>query len=226
MIENKVEKLDMKKCEFEDWIDDYLLNRLDEKKKEKFEEHYFNCLHCFERMEERNELISVVKNKGSMIFQEEHARKKAEVPFWFENVVSFLTPKQWAMAGVSAVLVLLAIFFIIPNLKTTTPQFIMNDDTVRGEPIILLSPLKDIKIVPSKFRWMKLGKDVEYRIYIYDSELLWTSTTKDNAISLPEEVKQQMKAGEKYSWQVKAFSQEGSLIAVSSQAEFRIFGKN
>lgn len=52
----------MKKCQFEDFIDDYLLNRLFDGKGKKFEEHYFNCPYCFEKMLERQELISIVKN--------------------------------------------------------------------------------------------------------------------------------------------------------------------
>jgi len=52
----------MKKCKFEDFIDDYLLNRLFDDKEKKLEQHYFNCPCCFGKMVERQELISVVKN--------------------------------------------------------------------------------------------------------------------------------------------------------------------
>jgi len=52
----------MNKCKFEDFIDDYLLNRLVDDKEKKLEQHYFNCPCCFEKMVERQELISVVKN--------------------------------------------------------------------------------------------------------------------------------------------------------------------
>ena len=52
----------MNKCKFEDFIDDYLLNRLVDDKENKFEEHYFHCPYCFGKMVERQDLISVVKN--------------------------------------------------------------------------------------------------------------------------------------------------------------------
>ncbi len=61
----------MRKCKFEDLIDNYLLNRLDGDKKKNFEEHYFNCPCCFETMVERDELISIIKLKGDMIFQDQ-----------------------------------------------------------------------------------------------------------------------------------------------------------
>ncbi len=52
----------MKNCEFEDFIDDYLLSRLVEDTEKNFEEHYFNCPCCFGKMVERQELISIVRN--------------------------------------------------------------------------------------------------------------------------------------------------------------------
>ncbi|MEA3420175.1 MAG: hypothetical protein U9Q97_00675, partial [Acidobacteriota bacterium] len=66
------------------------------------------------------------------------------------------------------------------------------------------------------------GKDIEYKVFIYNHTLLWNTTTKNNYVSLPEDIKELMVAGEKYSWQVKAFSPEGTLIAVSSRVQFMI----
>ena len=60
----------MKKCNFENLIDDYLFERLDENQKEKFEEHYFNCLQCFEKMKQTDEMITVIKANGSEIFHD------------------------------------------------------------------------------------------------------------------------------------------------------------
>jgi len=51
---------------------------------------------------------------------------------------------------------------------------------------------------------------------------LWTTTTKDNFIVLPEKVRKRMTLGEKYSWEVKAFSPEGTLIAISGKVHFKI----
>jgi len=48
----------MKKCMFEDFIDDYLLNRLVKNKENKFEEHYFNCPFCFAQLARSQEEIN------------------------------------------------------------------------------------------------------------------------------------------------------------------------
>lgn len=216
----------MSKCKYENLIDDYLMNKLSEPEREKFEEHYFNCSRCFEKMVERDELISVIKTKGYEIFQDEYLAEETKSVPWYDSVISFLAPKQWALAAATVALLLVVILNVIPKLKTTSPQFFINEDVVRGESITLISPLIDIKTVPAQFRWKSLGEDVEYKIYIYNEELLWSGTSKESLVTLPEEVKKQMTAGEKYSWQVKAFSPEGALIAVSSKVQFTIIPSN
>jgi len=214
----------MRICKFEYLIDDYLLSRLSEDKRAEFEEHYFNCPLCFEKTVQRDELISVVKTQGSSIFQDILVPKEAKRPSVFETIYAFLTPREWATAAVSAALLLIVVFGVLPNIKATSPDFYINEDRVRGPSITLISPvIEDMKAIPSQFRWRGLlGEDVEYKIYLYNHDLLWSSTTKENFIILPEEVKKLMISGEKYSWQVKAFSPEGALISVSSKVHFYI----
>lgn len=81
-----------------------------------------------------------------------------------------------------------------------------------------------METVHSKFEWIKLKRqDVEYKIYIYNNgDMLWSDSTKENFIILPEKTKKLLTAGEKYSWQVKAFSPEGTLISVSGKVQFKI----
>lgn len=211
----------MKKCKLENQIDDYLFNRLDETQKEKFEEHYFNCPQCFEKMEQTDEMIAVIKTNASEIFRDVYAPQKTR-RLRLESVLAFLTPRQWTMAAVSAALILVVAIGVIPNLKTTSPEFFINDDLVRGSSIALISPVIDnLDQVPSEFRWQSLEINTEYKLFIYDQEeLLWTTTTKDNFVTLSENTKSLMAPSKKYCWQVKAFSPGGTLIAVSSRVQF------
>lgn len=216
-------KSSMRECKYEEFIDDYLLNRLPADKRDKLEEHYFNCYSCFKKIAERDELISVVKSKGHMIFQDEYQFEEAKRTAWFEKIVSFLTPKQWALAAVSAAVLLIVIISIAPNFKTPAPQFYINDDSVRGEKIDLISPVMDINAVPSQFKWAKSDRDFEYIINLYNNgDILWTTKTKENFVVIPEEVKKLMTSCGKYSWQVRAFSEKGTLVAVSSKVQFKI----
>jgi len=220
----------MRKCKSEVLIDSYLLNRLDEDNKKKFEEHYFNCSYCFEKMVERNELISVIKNKGDAIFQDEYMVEEKKRVTWFDKTVSLLTPKQWAVIAVSACLLLFIsslIFYIIPNLRVTSHKFFISfDPDVRVKQIkIKLIPPVDLETVPSKITWSRVekpGKDVEYRVYIYDNgEELWQDTTRRNFVILPEEIKKRMIKGTRYSCEVKAFSPDRALTS-SGEIQFKI----
>lgn len=213
----------MKKCQYTDMIDDYLLNRLEGAAKEQFEEHYFNCSSCFQTMEERDALVSTIKARGAWIFKEEPAAERRDwVPAWKRALASF-TPRQWATVGLAAAIVLFAVFGILPRFQGQTPQFVLSDnEVVRGESLTLISPVIDVGSVPGYFEWRKLGEDVEYKIFVYNSSLLWTQATRDTRIAVPDQVKQQMVAGKKYSWQVKAFSPKGTLIAVSSRVQFQV----
>ncbi|HZX10945.1 MAG TPA: zf-HC2 domain-containing protein [Acidobacteriota bacterium] len=204
----------MKKCRHEDLIDDYLFNRLSTEKKEEFEEHFFNCPRCFEQIKEKNELISVIKDKGDSIFKdmriEEESKNRTR-----NKIFGFLSPKPLISAALTAALVLIIIFGIIPNITNETPEFMMSDDAIRGSSITLIS-----EAIPSEFRWEDLGNNIEYKVFIYNDELLWEKSTQNNTISLPEEIKTKMIPGKSYSWQVKAFSPEGTLISSSSKVQF------
>ncbi len=213
----------MRNCKFEEIIDKYLFSRLTEDEKNTFEEHYFNCPSCFEKMVERDELVAAIKYKGQEIFKDEYVAEAAKGETWWEKVTSFLTPRQWTTVAVSAALIAVITFGVLPMLKPTSPQFYINDEAVRGSKITLISPVWESETVPSKFEWKKMGEDVDYKIYIYDNgNVVWDDTTKENFILLPEKIKKTFLSGEKYSWQVKAFSPEGSLISVSSRVQFKI----
>ncbi len=213
----------MSKCPHKDRIDDYLFNRLPAAEREEFEEHYFNCAACFESMRERDEMISVIKARGAEIFAEEPAAARDRAPAWYQHVLSLLTARQWAVAAVSAAVLLIALFGVLPSLKHGTPQFYLTEgNTVRGGSIQLISPLSDVGSVPSFFEWKSLGGDLEYEFYLSSRDLIWKGSTKESRISLPDEVKRLLVAGENYSWQVKAFSSRGALVAVSEKVRFSI----
>ncbi|MBP6059602.1 MAG: zf-HC2 domain-containing protein, partial [Candidatus Saccharicenans sp.] len=57
----------MRKCKFEGMIDGYLLNKLSERDKELFEEHYFNCPACFEELQARSLIINTIKNHPEVL---------------------------------------------------------------------------------------------------------------------------------------------------------------
>lgn len=215
----------MSKCKFEDLIDGYLLNKLSEGDKEAFEEHYFNCSSCFEKLQERDVIIRTIKNNPALLEEKEEVRSSVLAGLRRE-LASFLTVRQLAFAGVTALLVMIIVFAVLPRGQAPAPNFFLTDEeTVRGSSITLISPVIDMSQIPSSFEWKKLGENIEYQIAIFNGQLLWKATTRENRITLPDEVKAKMIPGEKYSWQVKAFGPDGTLIAVSSRVQFKISAK-
>jgi len=213
----------MKKCQFESQIDDYLLDRLEVGDKDAFEEHYFNCQHCFELMEQHNDLISAVKGRGAWIFKPQPAAEKRSLVPTFDRVFSYFTPRQWATVAAAAAVLLVAVFGVLPRFKGPSPQFVLSEsEVVRGGSLTLMSPIIDVKAAPAFFEWKLLGQDVEYKISLYNGGLIWTAVTGENRIDVPDDIRQKMVLGEKFAWQVKAFSSRGTLIAVSSRVEFKI----
>ena len=212
----------MKTCRYEDWIDRYLLGRLGEKETAEFEEHYFNCPPCFAKLSERDEVLSVLKSDRTVFAAEERPAIETRKAAWYERAVRLLTPRQWALAGAAAAL-LVAVLTFSPLLRNGSPEFVLDgDETVRGSSLTLISPVKDLGSVPAYFEWRPLGDDVWYQISVYNGTLLWKTTTPHSRLALPDDVKALMTAGETYSWQVKAFSFKGTLIAVSSKVQFTI----
>ncbi|MDH7512639.1 MAG: zf-HC2 domain-containing protein [Clostridiales bacterium] len=213
----------MKKCQFEDQIDGYLMNKLEGEDRDIFEEHYFNCPKCFQKMQERDEIISAIKTRGVWIFKEESGpARKAFVPA-FERVTTFFTPRQWATVATAAALFFVIVFGVLPQFRSSAPRFVLSEkDVVRGKTLSLISPVIDVKAAPAFFEWTELGGDAEYKIYVSNHGLLWTAATKDTRIAVPDEIRRLMTAGENYSWQVRAFSSKGTLIAVSSKVQFQI----
>ncbi|MGB9764672.1 MAG: zf-HC2 domain-containing protein [Candidatus Saccharicenans sp.] len=213
----------MSKCKFENLIDGYLLNRLSERDKAAFEEHYFNCSSCFQKLQERDLVIRIIKNHPEVLAVKE---SEARVPWLValrKELAAWFSLRQLALAGITAVLALVIILTVIPRNQVKGPNFFLTDDeTVRGSAITLISPVIDMNQIPSSFEWKKLGENVEYQISIFNHELLWKASTKENRITLPPEIKAKMTPGEKYSWQVKAFAPDGTLIAVSSRVQFKI----
>jgi len=212
----------MRKCLFADQIDDYLLNRLEGEAREQYEEHYFNCPSCFRQMEERDALVSTIKSRGAWIFKERATGQREWVPAWKRALSSF-TPRQWATVGVAAAALLLVVFGVLPQFRDSSPRFVLvENDVARGTALTLMSPIIDVRAVPAFFEWKAVGQVAEYKISLYNGGLLWSATTKDSRIAIPEETRRQMLPGQRFAWQVRAFSSSGTLIAVSSKVQFQI----
>ena len=73
----------MKKCKYEHYIDEYLLDKLNPEDQVQFEEHYFICPHCFAKLDQQSEIVKILRDEGVLGATGEaceHARRPA--PWW------------------------------------------------------------------------------------------------------------------------------------------------
>jgi len=204
----------------DDRIDEYLLGRLSAEDIAAFEEHYFNCPACFEELKIRAEVLSVIQTKGRDLFPA--AAQPGRIRIRPKNPV--LKPVWWWTAAAGAAAVIVGILLLARPPQTPPVFTLSGDDTVRGQALGLISPRGDVALPPLYLEWAPLAEGTEYSVSLFDRERLWSETTRESRIRLPEEIRGRMLPGRTYSWQVKAFSPEGALTALSSRLPFKIAG--
>jgi anti-sigma factor RsiW len=53
-----------KQCHYDHLIDEYLLDKLKPEDQAAFEEHYFICPHCFAKLDQKSEIVQILKKEG------------------------------------------------------------------------------------------------------------------------------------------------------------------
>jgi predicted anti-sigma-YlaC factor YlaD len=212
----------MTACYDRDYIDEYLLNRLSEEDKAAFEEHYFNCSSCFRELKARAEVLSVIKSRGQELF----AVPGHSVPALARSRRLNFKPALWGAAAAAAAAVIVLVVLVTRPPQTPPTFTLSGDDIVRGQAIGLITPRGDVTSIPVFLEWSPLAEGTEYTVTLFDQQRLWSEKTAKCRIRLPEEVRKRMAVGQTYSWQVKAFSPQGALTAISSRLEFKIAGPN
>jgi hypothetical protein len=221
-MKKRLEGGNMRKCPFDDQIDGYLAGRMTETENARFEEHYFNCPSCFENVRMKSELLDVISRRGAWIFASD-VQAERRLSLW-EKVGASLTPRQWVAAAAAAAVILAVVIGIAPHFKPRSPELVFTgDETVRGESLTPISPLGDLGAAPAAFEWNTSTRAAEYQVTLLsDGETLWTETVHENRAALPEAVKTKLVPGGIYTWQVKAYAVQGTLLAASPKVQFRI----
>ncbi len=208
----------MNRCHFEDRIDAYLLDKLDETGRAEFEEHYFNCPSCFREMELRDRVIRVVKTRD--VFPR---RAEARLKPW-PGMLRFLDSpvRRWAAAGTAAVALLAIAFIVAPRGGPAPGSIALTDsETLRGGTVRAIEPRGTLAAAPVSLAWESLGKGVDYQVTVYDgASVVWTMAAPSSPAEIPAEVRARLLPGRDYAWQVKAFSSVGTLLAASGKISF------
>jgi|GEM_PF-4010806 len=114
----------MKKCEFEKQIDNYLLDRLSEKEKSAFEEHFFNCPICSKELIFREKILETIREKGREIFTD--IISQTHIPtkiYLFNKFTQFFRVRKWVFASLIIFLLIFGSATYYLYYKLTHPPF-------------------------------------------------------------------------------------------------------
>jgi hypothetical protein len=200
----------MTNCPNERQIDRYLLGRLSEDAARELEIHYFNCPSCFERIRDREVVIeSVARKRADLV-----APPAARPAFGFRF-------RPWAAAAAAAgLLVVIAAALVLRPWERGVPA--PGQDVVRGAALAAVSPAGDVSAAPETLAWNPGPPDLEYRVELGGPGLSWSAPASGTAIALPADVRAKLARGAVYTWQVKGYAPEGTLLAHSPKTTFRI----
>lgn len=204
----------MRSCSQKNQIDDYLLNRMDEPERARFEEHYFNCAACFGAVKERDLVVRAMKTSGMPAFAAEPARRRPGSGW-------ILRPRM-AAAGAAGLLLVLGILIGPGLFQKPNPWIPPTNDAVRGGTIIAIAPLGDAAAAPAALEWRPLGEGVEYVATLTGPGVEWSGRTQETRIALPEPIRGALRPGAEYLWQVKAFAPQGFFTGTSGARMFRV----
>lgn len=205
-------------CWEERQIDRYVLGRLSEAETREFEEHYFNCPACFERMHDREATIEAVIRKRADLLAPDSA-----APSLGGRIRAAFAHRPWAATAAAAGLVLLITAGLL--VRSRSPQAGPNaagDEIVRGAAIVALEPAGRLQAAPAALAWKPAAPGREYQAEISGPDLNWTGPATETGVALPEDVRAKLRPGVAYVWQVKAYAPDGTLMERSPKTAFTI----
>lgn len=209
-----MKSLDLNACPAEDRLDDYLLNRLKEADRAGFEEHFFNCDACFRAAVERDSLLRALRSKGGALFGPEAPPERRS----FLRTVGLWLP---AAAGTALLIVAALTFFQRP--RSESSAFVPpTDDTLRGGAVEIVAPLGILAAAPAVLEWKAGPVGWDYTVTLRGPGLDWSGRTEESKLAVPEDIRQSIRTGADYTWQVKAFAAGGALTANSAPVVFRV----
>jgi hypothetical protein len=206
----------MMKCRDERQMDRYILGRLSEGQTRDFEEHYFNCPACFEKLKEREATVAAVVRKRDELL----APGRVAPSLGGRIRAAFAFHPRAVAAAAGLVLVIAAGLLILGRGPQAGPA--AGGEIVRGTTIVVLAPSGALKAAPTELAWKPTAPGREYQAEISGPGLSWTSPATETGIVLPEDVRAKLRPGVAYIWQAKAYTPDGTLAERSPKTAFTI----
>ena len=226
----------MRNCPSERVIDRYILGRLPEEDTREFELHYFNCLDCYERLRDREDFVGDVIRKRAELLAPP-AAEAGKAPSGGAAIVAppahaappragrgWLGLPAWAAwAAVAATVLVLVVAGGVIWHPWGGSGAAAEDSVVRGQALAAVAPAGDVRTAPAELSWQPGAAGLEFRVELSGPGVRWTGSAGDGArVALPEDIRAKFERGAVYTWQVKGYAPEGTLLERSKKTTFRI----
>lgn len=140
---------------------------------------------------------------------------------WFNWLAPTPLPR-WAM-GLAAVLLVVAGGLQMRRLAGpgSGPD---SSELVRAAQLELKAPAGDVGVAPERFVWENKGNAGAYMVELgeIDGTLVWSGRTNESNLSVPPDIQKAILPRKTLVWRVKALRTDGSVIAESAPARFRL----
>ena len=190
-------------------VGSYELGVLTGTEKRRFEAHLLQCDHCFQELYRAESVASLVREER---LAPDEPKGGDRDPAETDKTARAVRPagrgfRFWAVAA-ATVVAAAAAFLVFRSLGPP-------DDTerLRGSEeaaIVVFAPIGTVP-APNELDWKVVpGADAyELRILTPSGELVWEGTTSEPPAQLPDSVREMLRPGETYFWQVEAISKSG-----------------
>ena len=211
----------MRNCPSERVIDRYILGRLPEEDTREFELHYFNCLDCYEKLRDREDFVGdVIRKRAELLAPPAAEAGKAPA----RAGRGWLGLPAWAAwAAVAAIVLVLVVGGGVIWHPWGGSGAAAEDSVVRGQALAAVAPAGDVRTAPAELSWQPGAAGLEFRVELSGPGVSWTGSAGDGArVALPEDIRAKFERGAVYTWQVKGYAPEGTLLERSKKTTFRI----
>ena len=144
-------------------------------------------------------------------------------PSW-HRVNSWLPARRWRGLSVAAASLLVAVTATVYLRSGAGPDPGSEPPIYRSQQFSTLAPAGDISEAPRDFGWQPVQGAIKYQVRLMevDRTEVWSTETTDTSVPIPPAVREQMRPGRTFFWEVIARNTAGEKVASTNLQNFHI----
>lgn len=193
-------------------------------------DHIAHCAHCeaeFALWEEfRSATPSPDEGAAVQWIAAELGRRHSSEPPTEPRVAwwtAWLRPQAFGAAA-AALVAVFAISYVIQDREPSMGTGPTSGDVYRSTRLELEAPTGDLSSPPTSFHWVSMAGAASYDVEVQevDRTMIWRTSTSEPHVDIPPAVVARFLPGKAVVWQVTARRSDGTVVAQSGSARFRV----